>query len=118
MDDLKLFMDNPPNNAWIYCMRYNLYVRKAWHALPDIGVAPCFDIANIHVAEKLRGKGNFADLLGNIELVLFDYPKVDYIYIENLHNIRFLEYLLRIGFKKSNGNGFGFSSSVYRKIER
>ena len=70
------------------------------------------------MVEKLRGKGNFADLLGNIELVLMNYPKFEYIYIENLHNIRFLEYLLRIGFKESNGNGFGFSSSVYRKIER
>jgi len=118
MDDLILFLDNPPRNAWIYCMSYNPYVRKGYHMIEGVA-SETFDMANIHIRETLRGKGQFRVLLSKIEEILLCHSTgIKTIYIESVLNTEFAQYLLKSNFQHADQSSNMRSANLYRHIKR
>ena len=119
MDDLELFLTGRSNNAWIYLLSYNIYVRKGYHNIADVGCIHTFDIANIHIREKLRGKGQFAVLLDHIEKALRNHTvQPEVIYIESILNTAFAQHLLKSGFRDAHAGTCDGGVSLYRRIQR
>lgn len=115
MEDLIYFLSRSSNNAWIYCDRYTIYVRKTFHYIKDLGLVRTFDIANINLIEGLRGRGGFTLLLEHIEEVLkMHETQIPYIYVESIMNDRFYAYLVRHGFQPA-GDG-EMITNLYRAI--
>ena len=115
MEDLIYFLSRSSNNAWIYCDRYTIYVRKTMHYVKDLGLVRTFDIANINLIEGLRGRGGFTLLLEHIEEVLkMHETQIPYIYVESVHNERLYAYLLRNGFKTAGDEDMAIN--LYRPI--
>lgn len=115
MEDLIYFLSRSSNNAWIYCDRYTIYVRKTMHYVKDLGLVRTFDIANINLIEGLRGRGGFTLLLEHIEEVLkIHETQIPYIYVESIMNDRLYAYLVRHGFKLAGHEDMAIN--LYRPI--
>jgi len=80
-------------NQWLYHDDIEIYVRIAYRVIEG-NMEKVFDIANVNVPEKKRGKGIFTRLLKEIERTI----PYKYLHVENVHNSRVRSFLLEQGY--------------------
>lgn len=95
-DKLSQFLSGTERNAWIRVGSFEIYVRKAVRTIEG-SQRHCLDIANISNV-KTQGKGEFKALLPQILHIAHVWDR-SIVYVENLLNPRFEDYLKREGFK-------------------
>jgi GNAT superfamily N-acetyltransferase len=96
------FLVGHANNAWLTGRAMSVYVRKAEHIVEG-KLGSCFDIANIEVKERQRGKGLFTEWLAGVESEVAAVG-IDYVYHENTFNERLFSFLLKHGYTEISSN--------------
>ena len=96
------FLAGHADNAWLVGRAMSVYVRKSGRMIED-KFAYTFDIANVEVKERQRGKGLFTEWLARVESEVAAVG-IDYVYYENSFNGRVFAFLLKHGYTEIPGS--------------
>lgn len=106
------FLQSTLQSQWISEDGLEIYVRKSKRYIGD-RLVQCFDIAN--VTAKTYGQGNFTAYLSKLVGLLQGQP-FEAIYIENVINDRFVQYLVDKEFKRASNDSPLFAPSLYKYL--
>jgi N-acetylglutamate synthase-like GNAT family acetyltransferase len=102
-DTIRLFLLGSNRNCWLNYPDFHVYVRKGYHRINQANpVSMTFDIANIDVEARQRGKGIFTDWLTLVERETKS-AGLEAVYVENVLNPRLADFLTRRGYTKLEG---------------
>lgn len=101
--DITEFLKGPLDRVWLHSERMEVYVRKAHHLVGG-RMVPCFDIANVTVAEAWRGQGVFSAWLTYVEQEIASYGW--HIMVENVLSPELKRLLGKRGYRKDGYNMF------------
>jgi GNAT superfamily N-acetyltransferase len=88
--------------GWETLPHMRIYIRVTQHWMGG-KKQPTIDLANIEVAERMRGKGLFTILLSKIEKFAKKARRV--VYIENVMNRQFADFFRRRGYEEIDTGG-------------
>lgn len=83
-----------PSNTWLRGSWYQVYVRYTFHYIED-AKERYIDIASIEFNPEMRGQGIFTEVLAE-----FERECQTSIFIENVHNERLADFLMRNGYTR------------------
>jgi len=106
------FLASGLRNSWLHDDDMSIYVRRGAHRIGDT-VKKCFDVANINVDEKKRGRGLFTAWLAQTEI---DAKAADMeaVFVESILNARLHLRLLNCGYKEVPNS---YPISVYKELQ-
>lgn len=103
---LSQFIDNArkrsfPSNGYLKEPHWDgLYVRYSKRIILGRWYTPILDLANLTVEERMRGKGVFTKLVTHLR---DQYPWL-HLYVEQVHNVRFIGHLMKMGFVRAHNH--------------
>jgi hypothetical protein len=104
------FLDSGMRNSWLSLPHMQVYVRRGHHLI-DRRPKSVFDIANVTVAEGMRGRGVFTEFLNDLFVILPG--QVEGIFVESILNERFFKYLIKRGFGKDEREGLNSVNAYF-----
>jgi len=84
-------------NLWIREPYIRIYVRKSYRHLGGKNLIPCFDIGNVEVSERHRGKKVFTRFLRRVEQHAKETGRA--VFVESVMEPRLADFLKRFGYR-------------------
>jgi GNAT superfamily N-acetyltransferase len=110
--DIVKFLHGHLKNDWIGSIKFHVYVRKSVRFINGVR-RTSFDIANINVATKYRGKGLFTKWLSEVEMEVSAFG-IECIFVESILNARLITFLEKHGYSPVQGS---YPPSMFKRLK-